>query len=150
MGYWVSIRHSSEVEVFYCDNREFARCAINKAMNRRRAKLKDCGLFRRDPRIHKNEPEVLSTMPNVWSWLGRKPEQALEVSPKLAINAAVLVAIKKPRRLREVFDIVAKRLPVEKREVKTALQRLRKCGAAYCDLKNGRWLVNKPSKRTSR
>jgi len=74
----------------------------------------------------------------------------LEVDPKLAIDAAVLVAIKKPRRLREVFDVVAKRLPVEKRGVKATLQRLRKRGAAYCDSQNGKWLVNKPSKRTSR
>jgi DNA-binding IclR family transcriptional regulator len=71
-----------------------------------------------------------------------------EVDPKLALDAAVLAAIKKPRRLHNVFSAVAKRLPVEKREVKAALQRLRKSGAVWCDLRNGEWHANKPARKS--
>ena len=64
----------------------------------------------------------------------------IEVDLTLALDAAVFTAVGAGhKRLCSVFREVATQLPVEKREVKASLQRLRKAGRVKCDCVNGHW-----------
>lgn len=73
----------------------------------------------------------------------------VEVDPALALDAAVFTAVGTGhKRLGSVFHEVATQLPIEKREVKASLQRLRKAGRVKCDCATGHWSVVKKSEST--
>lgn len=59
MSHWTSIPRGTHVYVERHENIEFARCWIGKAILRTGVSLDDCGIYRRDPRAHTNEPNRL-------------------------------------------------------------------------------------------
>ncbi len=68
-----------------------------------------------------------------------------EVEPSLALDAAVLASVGAGhKRLCSIFRDVATRLPIEKREIKASLQRLRRAKRVKCDLVSGHWSVVSP------
>lgn len=60
-----------------------------------------------------------------------------------AIDTITLAAITKPMRLHAIFLKVAETLPVEKPEVKAALQRLRKASKLRFNIQAGEWQLSR-------
>lgn len=63
----------------------------------------------------------------------------IELAPRETLDVATLATVTKPMRLHSIFLEVAKTLPVEKREVRAALQRLRKAGKLQFNIQTGEW-----------